>query len=211
MKTAESIEQQEERKLNQQSQSEQPEPQPPWEPVQPPGLSTIQAQKLAKREFLTIGQTKLNKSGDTRGLHPNSHTSVGNRNAQFAANTLKPFKWKPGQSGHLTGQRPNIDTARNIAKKIFENNQEALYKAYGKAALRGNAYCFEVLANRAYGKLKERIEYEVSEYREVSEKALIDRIQQLESNIDSYRLRGSPRGSILPPQGIEPPPEPPED
>jgi hypothetical protein len=49
-----------------------------------------------------------------------------------------------------------------------------LYQAFANAALKGNAYVLQQLADRAYGKLKERVEYEVSEYREVSEKAIID-------------------------------------
>ena len=43
------------------------------------------------------------------------------------------------------------------------------------------------LADRAYGKLKERVEYEVSEYREVSEKAIVECIQQLEAQLGIVR------------------------
>jgi hypothetical protein len=49
--------------------------------------------------------------------------------------------------------------------------REALHNAFAAAALKGNAYAFQQLADGAYGKLKERVEYEVSKYREVSEKA----------------------------------------
>ena len=50
------------------------------------------------------------------------------------------------------------DVAREIARAIFENNAEALYKAYCKAALKGNAYAFKELSDRAYGKIKESME-----------------------------------------------------
>jgi hypothetical protein len=83
--------------------------------------------------------------------------------------------------------------AKQIARAVFENNREALYNAFAKAALKGNAYAFRQLADRAYGKLKKRVEYEVSEYREVSEKAIIERIRRPESQFGVVRdnqLRG---------------------
>lgn len=62
--------------------------------------------------------------------------------------------WKPGQSGNPSG-RPKNDLARQIAQAIFENNGEAAYNALSAALLKGNAYVFKELAERAYGKLKE--------------------------------------------------------
>ena len=67
---------------------------------------------------------------------------------------IAPWQFKPGQSGNPGGRVKN-DVAREIAKAIFENNAEGLYQAYAKAALRGNAYCFKELSDRAFGKLKE--------------------------------------------------------
>jgi hypothetical protein len=119
-----------------------------------------------------------------QGKHPGSHTASGKRYAKEQASHLKPFQ--PGCPSH--GGRLKHDVAREIARAIFENNTEALYLAYGKAALKGNAYAFTVLADRAYGKLKERHEYELSEYREVSEKALIERIHQLEQTLGLARI-----------------------
>jgi hypothetical protein len=68
---------------------------------------------------------------------------------------LKP--WKPGQSGNPSG-RPKNDVAREIAQAIFEENREALYEAFGKAALSGNAYTFKELAERAFGKVPDKVE-----------------------------------------------------
>jgi hypothetical protein len=152
-------------------------------------------------------QPKVEPKVDGRGHHPNSHTKVGKR--YNPAEHLNPTKWKPGQSGNPSGMIKN-DVARQIAKAVFENNREKLYKAYAKAALKGNAYAFQQLADRAYGKLKERVEYEVSEYREVSEKALIERISDLERELGLTaaidEAGGTPSlkaGTVLPPRTPE--------
>lgn len=148
MKTAESIEAQEERKATK-----------PLKPYKDRKLKEIYG----------------------HGKHPNSHTAVGGRADSFQ-HRLKPYQFPPGVSGNPKG-RPKGDVAAHIAREIFLNNQEALYKAYGRAALKGNAYAFKELADRAFGKMKDKVEYEVTEYREVSEKALIERIQQLEQSL----------------------------
>ena len=67
---------------------------------------------------------------------------------------VKPYQWQPGQSGNPKGARRS-DVARRIAKQIFENNEEEAYVALAKALLKGNAYVFKELAERAYGKLTE--------------------------------------------------------
>jgi hypothetical protein len=96
-----------------------------------------------------------------------------------------------GQYGNPSGRiSDKHDVAKRIARAVFENNREALYNAFANAALKG-AYAFQQLADRAYWKLKERVEYEVSEYREVSEKAIIERIQQLESQLRITRNSSS--------------------
>jgi len=76
-----------------------------------------------------------------RGQHPNSRK-----------NLLAP--WKPGQPGNPTGKQ-RTDIAGIIARAILEENQEEVYKALGQALLKGNAYVFKELAERAYGKIKE--------------------------------------------------------
>ena len=49
------------------------------------------------------------------------------------------------------GTRPKNDIAKEIAQAIFENDPDEIYKAL----LKGNAYTFKELAERAYGKIKE--------------------------------------------------------
>jgi len=68
---------------------------------------------------------------------------------------LKP--WKPGQSGN-PGGRPKSDVASEIARAVFEGNEEAIYRALCKALLKGNPRLFVALAERAYGKLREAVE-----------------------------------------------------
>lgn len=69
---------------------------------------------------------------------------------------LKP--WKPGQSGNPDG-RPKNDLAREIARGVFEENPELIRKAFYKALRKGNAYVFKELGDRAYGKVKDRVEH----------------------------------------------------
>lgn len=68
---------------------------------------------------------------------------------------LKP--WKPGQSGN-PGGRPKHDVASEIARAVFEGNEEAIYRAMLKALKKGNPRVFKVLAERGFGKLTQRAE-----------------------------------------------------
>jgi hypothetical protein len=95
---------------------------------------------------------------------------------------IAPYKWKPGYCPN-PGGKPKHDVAKEIAKAIFENNQELVYKAFVKALAKGNAYCYQTLADRAYGKLKERVEVEAGPYREMSEAELRERIAKLEREL----------------------------
>jgi len=135
-----------------------------------------------------------------KGKNPGSHTPRGNGLPRNVSNLRTP--WQPGQSGNPLGRKldQRHDVAREIARAVFENNREALYNAFADAALKGNAYAFQQLADRAYGKLKERVEFEVSEYREVSEKAIIERIAQLEGQLGIARQIDSFGGTDCPPE-----------
>ena len=55
---------------------------------------------------------------------------------------LKP--WKPGQSGN-PGGRPRHDVASEIARAVFEGNEEAIYRAMCKALLKGTPKVFQAL------------------------------------------------------------------
>lgn len=74
------------------------------------------------------------------------------RNPRSLANLVAP--WKPGQSGN-PGGRPKNDVAQEIAQAIFTKNPELIYQAFSKMLGKGNAYAFQVLSDRAFGKLKE--------------------------------------------------------
>jgi CO/xanthine dehydrogenase Mo-binding subunit len=69
---------------------------------------------------------------------------------------LKP--WKPGQSGN-PGGRPKRDLAAEIARAIFEENSEAITSALAAELKKGNAKVFAALADRAYGKPRQQIEW----------------------------------------------------
>lgn len=73
------------------------------------------------------------------------------------ADRIKAWRFKPGQSGNPSG-RPKSDISAIIARAVFENNADMLYKAYAKALSKGSGFTFQVLSDRAYGKLKESVE-----------------------------------------------------
>jgi hypothetical protein len=150
MKTSESIEQSEERKRQTKEST----------PLTP-----------ADRKRYSRGYTPREYG---QGKHPNSHTPRGYFNHGPDRNPkIRPTQWKPGQSGNPSGRiSDKKDIAKQIARAVFENNREQLYQAFADAALKGNAYCFQQLADRAFGKVRERVEFEVSEFREWSDEAL---------------------------------------
>lgn len=103
---------------------------------------TAQSIEEAK-EAATRSVTEPKTSG--RGSHPNSRKNL-------VAPWPKGFCPNPGG-------KPKKDWSAEIARAVFEGNAEAVYKAMCKALLKGNAYTFKELADRAYGKVKERIEH----------------------------------------------------
>jgi hypothetical protein len=80
-----------------------------------------------------------------KGSHPNSRKNL-------VAPWPKGFCPNPGG-------KPKKDWSAAIARLVFEGNPEAIYMAMSKALIRGNAYTFKELADRAYGKVKESIEH----------------------------------------------------
>ena len=60
-----------------------------------------------------------------------------------------------------------MDLASEIAKAIFENDGPAIYVAFSKMLRKGSPYAFHVLSDRAFGKLREVHQLDVSQYRDV--------------------------------------------
>ena len=98
---------------------------------------------------------------------------------QRDASRIAAWRWQPGKSAN-PGGRPKHDLAKEIAEAVFLNNPEMIYRAYCKMLRKGSAYAFQVLADRAFGKLKESIQHEISPYQELSDEELCRRIDELE-------------------------------
>lgn len=92
----------------------------------------------------SASQSKDSAKAGKRKLHPNSLKNL--------------IPYVPGQSGNPSGRVKN-DVAAEIARAIFENDSEAIYRAFAKGLRSGNAYAFSVLADRGFGKLKEKVEH----------------------------------------------------
>lgn len=89
--------------------------------------------------------------------------STGNkrdRTAQIAR--IRPWQWKPGQSGNPAGRRRQ-DVSSEIARATFERNTEAIYRALAGRLLKGDPYAFKELAERGYGKLNQPVEFGVND------------------------------------------------
>jgi len=97
----------------------------------------IEEHNSLKEEKIKRGRTKGAKDKKKRKVH---ERSIAN---------LKPYP--KGVSGNPGGQ-PGTDIAQRIAQRIFEGNEEAIYRGMAKQLLGGKAYDFDVLATRAYGK-----------------------------------------------------------
>ena len=95
---------------------------------------------------------------------------------------IAPFKWPKGFCPN-PGGRPKHDLSEEIARACFENNSEALYKAFSKALLKANAYAYKELADRAYGRLKEHVAVDIGPYRDMSDDDLKARIADLEKQL----------------------------
>ena len=121
---------------------------------------------------------------------------------QRDASRIAAWRWKPGKSANPGGV-PKHDVAAELARAIFENNPQVIYKAFLKAIARGNAYAFATLADRGYGKLKETIHAEISPYQNVSTPDLEAHVQELEAKLVASLVE---RGYIItkPPQLLPP-------
>jgi hypothetical protein len=97
-------------------------------------------------DSLTTPKTPAKKG---RGQHPNSR-----------ANLVAPYP--KGVSGN-PGGKPRVDVSAIIARAILEGNQEAVYQGLAKALIKGNAYVFKELSDRAYGKVNTPVTVEAGD------------------------------------------------
>jgi hypothetical protein len=106
---------------------------------------------------------------------------------QRDASRIAAWRWQPGKSANPGGV-PKYDVAKEIAQAIFLNNPEMIYKAYSKMLRKGNAYAFQVLSDRAFGKLKETIQAEISPFREYTDEELQKRLHELEQQLGYVKV-----------------------
>lgn len=57
---------------------------------------------------------------------------------------------------------PKYDISAEVARAVFEHNAEAIYRAMARRLIKGDVRAFKVLAEGAYGKVKEHVELELS-------------------------------------------------
>jgi hypothetical protein len=107
---------------------------------------------------------------------------------------LKP--WPKGVSGN-PGGKPKVDLAAQIARAIFENDGPAIYAAYAAMLRKGSPYAFQVLSDRAFGKMKETVAVEARPYENLSEEQMQERIKQLEQQLGLVPAPKEPE--LLPP------------
>ena len=138
------------------------------------------------RSIEELGEKKTAKSNGKEGesLRANNQPATQKHKRGDASYTARiaSWKWQPGHSGNPSG-RPKHDLAQEIAAAILAENGPQLYAAYLRAALKGNGYIFETLANRAFGKLKESVAIDVNPLRDLSDDDLKARIADLEKQL----------------------------
>src|SRR5947207_9408223 len=92
---------------------------------------------------------------------------------------LKPFRWKPGQSG-MDG-RKREDLSARIARSVFRSNPEGIRRAMLRVLLAGSVRGFEVLSNRAFGMLPRPVEVKMSAAIVNIPAELVSLVEELES------------------------------
>lgn len=147
----------------------------------------------------TIEQQEKRKAARDNGSQADSTRAntppVRVKMKKLDTSRIAHWKWQPGRVAiHQAGL--NTIWQQSLHVQCFENNREALYKAFSKAALRGNAYAFKELADRAYGKLKETHQVDISPYKDVSDEDLAKKIKRLEVQL-GYSMPEMPANRSL--------------
>jgi len=143
--------------------------------------NTIEQQESRK-------ETEKNGNPRRRAVAQNSDSVSEGRQRSLA--NLAPHRFQPGKSGN-PGGKPKVDLSAQIAIALFENDGPAIYDAYRRVLRKGSAYAFQVLSDRAFGKLKESHQLEVGQYQEcnMTEEQLERRIAELDDQIGMTELR----------------------
>jgi hypothetical protein len=137
--------------------------------------ATIEAQterKKDEKDSLSDGDLCPQNSAPVRAT----------RDRRKEAERIRPWQFKPGQSGN-PGGRPKHDVASEIAQALFMDNPDLIYEAFLKVLKKGSPYGFQVLADRAFGKLKEIHQIDHSPYKDASDEDIEARILELKRKL----------------------------
>ena len=129
------------------------------------------------------GERKTARDNESQpDFSPELSQPVKQKGKRGDASRIARWQFKPGQWGNPGGV-PKRDVSKEIAQAVFLNNPEMIYTAYCKMMRRGNAYCFQVLAERAWGKLKEKLEIDVGPYHHMTDDELKARLAELQAKL----------------------------
>src|SRR5215468_9082886 len=113
------------------------------------------------------------KEADQVEAESKTHTHAansGNNSAQKVRrgnpDKIRPFAFKPGQSGNPSG-RPKRDLAAECAQKAFEMDPEGIAEAMHGKLMKGDAKVFRECGERGYGKLPAPVSVEQNEPLEI--------------------------------------------
>lgn len=126
---------------------------------------------------------KIEEAAKTKEIERESseHVQEQVKKKRKLPDAIKPYQWVKGVSGN-PGGRAKVDRAAELAREILEANPEAYYRGFAEQLSKGNAYAFGVLADRAFGKLKE-IKEITHIHEDVADADLESRLKQLERDL----------------------------
>jgi hypothetical protein len=123
-----------------------------------------------------------------------STTSGPGRDERRRKSTANLRPWPKGVSGNPAGKNgwsERNDLASEIARCIFEQDGPAIFESFRKILRKGSPYRYQVLADRAYGRLKETRTIEHAPYQDVSTPDFEAHIREFEDKLTaSLVVRG---------------------
>jgi hypothetical protein len=93
--------------------------------------------------------------------------------------------------------------ASEIAQALFTNNPELIYEAFLRVPKKGSPYAYQVLADRAFGKLKEVHQVEHTRFSDASNEQIEQQIAELQGKLIEH-LREQGYTVTAPPQLLPP-------